>query len=46
MHADVTGDIESDGIDLDNPTAFGEDARGELYIADYDGQIFKIVPGP
>ncbi len=25
-------------------TSFGEDARGELYIVDRDGEIFKIVP--
>jgi hypothetical protein len=27
-----------------NVSSFGEDTRGELYIADYDGDIFKIVP--
>ena len=25
-------------------TSFGEDARGEIYIVDLDGEIFKIVP--
>jgi hypothetical protein len=25
-------------------TSFGEDARGEIYIADRGGEIFKIVP--
>jgi glucose/arabinose dehydrogenase len=25
-------------------TSFGEDARGELYVVDRDGDIFKIVP--
>jgi cysteine-rich repeat protein len=25
--------------------SFGEDARGELYIVDYDGELFEIVPG-
>ena len=32
------------GLSIDNPTSFGEDARGELYIADYGGEIFKIIP--
>ncbi|HYR96397.1 MAG TPA: PQQ-dependent sugar dehydrogenase, partial [Candidatus Binatus sp.] len=31
---------------INNVSSFGEDARGEIYIADYDGEIFKIVPGP
>ena len=34
------------GLSIDNPTSFGEDARGELYIADYGGEIFAIVPAP
>jgi cysteine-rich repeat protein len=33
------------GLTIGNPSSFGEDTRGELYIADYDGEIFKIVPG-
>jgi glucose/arabinose dehydrogenase len=34
------------GLSIDTPTTFGEDARGELFIADYGGEIFKIVPAP
>ncbi len=28
---------------IDNVSSFGEDARGEIYIVDYDGEIYKIV---
>ncbi len=30
---------------IGNVSSFGEDARGEIYIVDYDGDIFRIVPG-
>ncbi len=29
---------------LVGPTAFGEDGRGELYLCDFAGQVYKIVP--
>jgi glucose/arabinose dehydrogenase len=32
------------GRGLDNPTSFGVDAFGEIYIVDYDGEVYKIVP--
>ncbi|MFN7951642.1 MAG: PQQ-dependent sugar dehydrogenase [bacterium] len=32
---------------LDSVAAFGEDARGEIYVLDYvDGDVFRIVPVP
>ena len=35
------------GLSLDTISTFGEDARGELYVADRSGgEIFRIVPGP
>ncbi len=38
----------SDGFFIDQISAFGEDARGELYVVDQGsgttGQVFKIVP--
>ena len=27
-----------------NPTSFGEDAAGEIYVTSFDGNIYKIVP--
>ena len=29
---------------IDSVTSFGEDARGELYIVDYGGEIYRLVP--
>ncbi len=48
-----TGDLSpsTGGFSIGSPSSFGEDARGEIYIVDYgsggfDGEVFKIVPGP
>jgi glucose/arabinose dehydrogenase len=43
---DRTAELAPDG-DLDaiaSVSSFGEDARGELYITDLGGQVFKLVP--
>ena len=32
------------GRGLNNPTAFGRDDEGEVYLVDHDGEIYKIVP--
>jgi hypothetical protein len=32
------------GVTIGLITSFGEDGRGELYVVDRDGDIFKIVP--
>jgi hypothetical protein len=34
------------GRDIGNISSFGQDAEGELYVVDYDGEIFRIVPAP
>ncbi|NOT31745.1 MAG: glucose dehydrogenase [Planctomycetes bacterium] len=31
------------GLSIDNPTAIGEDGLGEMYITDFDGEVYKIV---
>jgi glucose/arabinose dehydrogenase len=31
---------------ISSPSSFGEDASGELYIVDYDGEVYKVVPEP
>ena len=43
--ADRTAELRpGGGRTFDHIVSFGEDARGELYIVDYDGEIFEIVP--
>lgn len=42
-HRDWTA--EAGGV-LDRPTAFGTDADGELYVLQFNGDVFKIVPHP
>jgi glucose/arabinose dehydrogenase len=32
------------GLAINSITSFGEDARGEIYIVDRGGEVFKIVP--
>jgi len=45
--ADRTADLApGGGQTIDLVSSFGEDARGEIYIADHGGEVFKIVPGP
>lgn len=36
---DVVGQIPG------NPTSFGQDSSGELYVTSFDGNIYRLVPG-
>ena len=42
---DRTADLGG-GTTIGTISSFGQDARGELYICDLGGSVFKIVPGP
>lgn len=33
------------GIEVANPTSFGQDADGELYVLSQTGSVFRVVPG-
>ena len=39
-----TGQISPDFGQINNPSSFGEDARGNLYLVDFDGDIFRLTP--
>jgi hypothetical protein len=44
--ADRTAELDPPGgLTIDSVTSFGEDARGEIYVVDQGGELFKIVPG-
>jgi hypothetical protein len=30
---------------IDSPTSFGLDAEGEVYVVDYDGEVYRLEPG-
>jgi hypothetical protein len=40
---DRTGQLAPDVGSVDNIASFGEDALGNLYIIDFDGEIFRLV---
>ena len=44
VSTDRTSQITTDAGAINNPTSFGEDGRGNLYISDYDGDIFRLTP--
>jgi hypothetical protein len=33
------------GRGIGNISSFGQDAQGELYIVDYDGEVYRLAPG-
>jgi glucose/arabinose dehydrogenase len=39
-HRDWTSDLEG----VDSISSFGTDARGEVYIVDYDGAVYRLEP--
>jgi len=41
---DRTSQIITDAGAVTNPTSFGEDARGNLYLTDFDGEVFRLTP--
>ncbi|HEX6977699.1 MAG TPA: PQQ-dependent sugar dehydrogenase [Alphaproteobacteria bacterium] len=40
-----TAQITADVGRIDNPVSFGEDARGNLYVVDFGGAVFRLTPG-
>ena len=42
---DRTSQIVTDTGTVDLPASFGEDARGNLYVVDIGGEVFRLTPG-
>src|SRR5215813_8865859 len=41
---DRTAQLTIDAGAINNPSSFGEEARGNLYLVDYGGSVFKHTP--
>ncbi len=41
---DRTAQIVPDAGTITSPTSFGEDANGNLYVVDFDGDVFRLTP--
>lgn len=41
----LTASFRPDAGSIDHISSFGEDQRGNLYIVDYDGELFVVMPG-
>ena len=41
---DRTAQVTIDAGAIHNPSSFGQDARGNLYLVDYGGSVFKLTP--
>jgi glucose/arabinose dehydrogenase len=41
---DRTAQITTDAGAINNPTSFGEDGHGNLYLTDFDGDVFRLTP--
>jgi len=39
-----TSQVQTNVGTINNPSSFGEDARGNLYIVDIDGEIYRLNP--
>ena len=39
-----TSQITTDFGAINNPSSFGQDGRGNLYLVDFDGEVFKLTP--
>jgi Ca2+-binding RTX toxin-like protein len=46
VETDRTAQIDtgSNAVKIDHVTSFGQDALGNLYVTDFDGEIFRLTP--
>jgi hypothetical protein len=43
LHGKLRGGVRTERIHVGSLSSFGEDARGELYLASLDGQVYKLT---
>jgi Ca2+-binding RTX toxin-like protein len=41
---DRTSQIQTTAGSINNPSSFGEDALGNLYVTDFDGEVYRLSP--
>ena len=39
-----TSQVQTNVGTINNPASFGEDARGNLYVVDIDGEVYRLSP--
>ena len=39
-----TSQVQTAGGTINNPSSFGEDGRGNLYLVDIDGEVYRLTP--
>src|SRR5262249_6239955 len=44
VSTEITHEIVADAGAINNISSFGEDALGNLYVVDFDGEIFSLTP--
>jgi len=44
ISTDRTSQVQTNVGTINNPSSFGEDGRGNLYVVDIDGEVYRLTP--